>query len=360
MMNTQSTENFFRESAEFVRKAIKMLSGELCKQMSGKNAHEFYRWWSDAMQKSFTKVAATGDSDVLTPMLHRSFQNGMLYLNMMNAFFFSAMTANGKAIAHEQWEEFAKKFFQQSQELYQENLGKYLNTPQFGLYREPLMKITTVIEAYRTFLAEVGDFSEKFNVPFTQSLEIFQEALSDHKKEGDTQVYKKVSTLFMSILGKQYDEFLKTPECAKGVASVIHKYVEFQQQINTVMEIWGRWLSIPTKGDMEEVYKELYHLKKKTGEQEALLQGQGKIIVNLNQKVQELETSLDPTSHIQDHEKTIAELGQKIQELEAFLKTATAQKKTPAKSTTRRTSGTKSPAKRKTTKATKEAEEGQK
>ncbi len=359
MMNAKNTEQLFKESTEFFRKTTEMFSGGLSQQMAGKTPNEFYKWWSNTMQESFKKATNAVDSELLTSILHRSLQNGLLYLNAMNMFLFSAIASNGKAVKSEQWKEFAEKFSQQSQEWYQEHLGKYLDPHQMGMYREHLTKITAVIDAYNIFLAEVGNFSEKSNVPFTQSLEIFQEALKDYQKGGNSAVQEKMSTLFMNVLGKQYDAFLKSSECAKGVTDVIHKYVEFQQQLKTVLDAWGKWLSIPTKGELEEVHKDLHQLKKKTQEQEKLIaklseaaqrretvstsstQEQEKLIADLSQRIQKLESS----SAAQEQEKLIADLSQKVQELESSLKTAAPKKKTTSRSTARKTSSTKSPSK---------------
>ncbi len=157
----------------------------------------------------------------------------------------------------------------------------------------------------------------------------------------------------MNILGKKYDEFLKSPESVKGVANVIHKYVEFKRQLNNVMEIWGAWLSIPTKRDMDDVCKELYQLKKQTREQDTLVQEQRQSIEDLKQKLREREQD----TLVQEQGKSIEDLQQKIQALEASIRTITEKKETPAKRTPRKTTSRRSSSARgKTTKTAKDAE----
>ncbi len=338
MINAKNTEQVFKDSAEFMRKTTEMFSDGVSRQMTGKTPDEFYTWWSKTFQESFPAVAKTVAPEVLTPIIHRSLQNGVLYLNMMNAFLFSAMAIDGKSGMAQQSKEFVDKFSQQNLEWYQENLGKYLNVPQSGMYRDAFLKITATIDAYNKFLAEVGNFSETFNVPFAHSLEIFQGTLQNYQEDGAVKVRKKMSTLFMNVLGQEYDTFLKSPECATGIADVIHKYAEFQEQLNSVVEIWGKWLAIPSKKDFEEVCKEVYQLRKQVREQEARMQEQDKLIADLSQTVGELKAMPESAAQFREQGQIIEEMRQQLQKLEAAAKTAAPKKKPSTRNTTRKSS----------------------
>ena len=76
------------------------------------------------------------------------------------------------------------------------------------------------------------------------------------------------------------------------MVDVVEKYLDYEKKSNAVRDIWFRSLSIPTSREMEDVYRGIYDLKKKTRKQGAIIRDHEDLINRLNQKVKELETAL--------------------------------------------------------------------
>jgi hypothetical protein len=78
----------------------------------------------------------------------------------------------------------------------------------------------------------------------------------------------------------------------QNVVDVVEKYLDYKKKQNIAKDIWFRSLSIPTRKEMEDVYKGIYDLKKKTRKQDALIREQNKMIKALNRKLQNVESAL--------------------------------------------------------------------
>jgi hypothetical protein len=76
------------------------------------------------------------------------------------------------------------------------------------------------------------------------------------------------------------------------VADLVEKYLEYKKKLNTAKDIWFRSLSIPTRREMEDVYRGIYDLRKKTRKQDAIIREQNDTIKALNRKLKKIEESL--------------------------------------------------------------------
>ena len=65
-----------------------------------------------------------------------------------------------------------------------------------------------------------------------------------------------------------------------------------RKKSDAVRDIWFKSLSIPTSKEMEDVYRGIYDLKKKTRKQETLIRDHEALIDGLNRKILAMEASL--------------------------------------------------------------------
>jgi hypothetical protein len=149
------------------------------------------------------------------------------------------------------------------------------------------------IGAYHGFMGAVGDFSVRFSMPLKNALDILQQAIKDRQgPDDDFRSAKEVYNFAVNILEKTYDEYLKSPEGVQNVADLVEKYLEYKKKLNTAKDIWFRSLSIPTRREMEDVYRGIYDLRKKTRKQDAIIREQNDTIKALNRKLKKIEESL--------------------------------------------------------------------
>jgi hypothetical protein len=96
----------------------------------------------------------------------------------------------------------------------------------------------------------------------------------------------------VGIFEEKYDDHIKSPQGVQIVVDVVEKYMDFKKKSDAVRDIWFKSLSIPTSEEMDDVYRGIYELRRKTRKQETLIRDHEALIENLNQKVLALETSL--------------------------------------------------------------------
>lgn len=264
--------------------------------MRGYNMEEFFKTWIERGQEAFVKGEPPVDFEIQSKIVQRIFHNGYLYMRFMNAVLEAMKATYAGEASDEDLNEIYNKMTQDYLDLYQENVGKYLAIPQFGIPRESIHQILTAIDSYHRFMGSIGDFLVKFNTPLKDSLEILDQAIKDREKaDAGFKSAKDVYNFAVNILDKKYDDFLKSPEGVRGVVDVVEKYAKYKHELNAAIEIWFKSLSIPTKREMEDVFKGIYDLKKKVRKQEAAIREQDNTIQSLNRKIRELDSILSGT-----------------------------------------------------------------
>jgi class III poly(R)-hydroxyalkanoic acid synthase PhaE subunit len=247
---------------------------------------EKYREW-------FQKSVLAMDSEIQSNLMQRILQNGDLYVKFMNTALEASEAAWAGEGSDEKLNEIFNKVTQHYLEFYQESVGKYLAAPQFGIPRETLQQINIAISAYHKFMGAVGDFLIRFSTPFKKSMDILQQTILDRERtdEGFKNT-KEVYNFAVKIFEQEYDDWLKSPAGVQCVANMVDNYLEYRKKLNPVKDIWLKSLSIPTKREMEDVYRGIYDLKKKTRKQDALIREQNETIKSLTRKLQTFEASL--------------------------------------------------------------------
>lgn len=226
-------------------------------------------------------------------IVEKILKSGDLYMGFMNAVLEAARATYDGSDSHEESNEIYDKMTQNYLEFYQESVGKFLAVPQFGIPRESLHQIMTAVDSYHIFMGAIGDFLVKFNIPLKDSLEILQKAIKE--RDGTDDGFKSAKEIYdfaVDILDKKYDGYIKSSEGVQIVVDVVEKYLDFKKKSDTVRDIWFRSLSIPTSREMEDVYRGIYDLKKKTRKQEVIIRDHEDHINRLSQKVKEFETAL--------------------------------------------------------------------
>jgi class III poly(R)-hydroxyalkanoic acid synthase PhaE subunit len=247
---------------------------------------EKYRKW-------FHKGGFAMDSEIQSKVTQRIIENGNLYVKFMNAVLEATQATYAKEGSDEKLNEIYNKISQHLLEFYQENMGKYLDTPQFGIQREPLQQINSAISAYHKFLGAAGDFLVMFSTPLKKSMDNLQQAIKDRERTNEGfKSAKEVYNFAVNILDEAYDDWLKSPEGVHSVVNMVGKYLDYRKKLNPLKDSWFKSLSIPTKREMEDVYRGIYDLKKKTRQQDAMIREQNEIIKTLTRKLKTIERLL--------------------------------------------------------------------
>ena len=286
------TEAFSEKNREWFHKGGHNFFTKMSPKAKGGDTEDFYTSWMEYVREILAKGEPAFDFDIQNKILQRTILNGNLYVQFMNTVLDAAKAGYAGEDSDETRNEIYDKITQQYLKFYHESVGKYFGVPQFGIQRETLHQVMAAIDSHHRFMVAVGEFLVKFNMPLKNSLNILQQAIRDRDEAGEGfKSAKEIYNFATKILEKRYDEYIKSPEGVQDVVDVVEKYVDYKKKSNIVKDILFRSMSIPTRREMEDVYKGIYELKKKTRQQDKTIREQSDMIKTLKRKSQTIENS---------------------------------------------------------------------
>jgi class III poly(R)-hydroxyalkanoic acid synthase PhaE subunit len=283
---------FFEKYGEWFQKADQNWFAEWPGRHMSNDAGASFKSWMERIQENLANGKPFFDVETQIKMMQSIIQNGNLYVKFMNAVLEATQATFEGQADDEALDEIYNNLTQQYLEYYKQSVGKFLHIPQFGLQRENLHQLMATLDAYHIFMAALGDFLAKFSLPLKNSLEILQQTIKEGEGSGDS--FKSAQEIYdfsVNILEKKYDEYLKSPEGVQNVVNVVEKYMDYKKESNRLKDMWFRALSIPTRREMEDIYKGIYDLKKRARKQDAIIREQNELIKALNRKLKKIEGS---------------------------------------------------------------------
>ena len=161
-------------------------------------------------------------------------------------------------------DEFNTGIFTIWKELYQSDFQKFYNIPQLGLARNYQEQINVAMDKGNRFFMELSEFMNLLLVPVEKAgaftLEAYQKMVDDKKISDDP---KNVYKLWLKTLEGLYMQLLQSNEYQKVLNSVINTHAEYKKATGKILEMVYHQLQIPTNKELDELYREIYYLKRK-------------------------------------------------------------------------------------------------
>jgi hypothetical protein len=135
---------------------------------------------------------------------------------------------------------------------------------------------------FNIFQAAVSEFISVLYLPLEKSFPVMQERLTELADGGKLpQQFKDYYGLWVKILEGHYMSLFKSPEYSQTVARTLDAMAEFMVARRRTLEDTMQCLPVPTQRDMDELYKEIYTLKKRIRELEKNNRGVSMLNENL-------------------------------------------------------------------------------
>jgi class III poly(R)-hydroxyalkanoic acid synthase PhaE subunit len=142
-----------------------------------------------------------------------------------------------------------------------------LKIPQVGLTRVFQEKIGRFTDRFNNYQAAVSEFQMLLSVPMEKSFITMREELDRLKEKGElSEDYKVYYAMWIKVLENHYMSLFKSDEYRQSLARFINETAALRLTGNEVLTEFLEFLPIPTNKDMDEVYKEVYMLKKQVRE----------------------------------------------------------------------------------------------
>ena len=170
----------------------------------------------------------------------------------------------GKSTEAYTFEDLDENVFRAWTEIYEKEFRQFLNIPQLGLTRFYQEKVNQTLDKFNLFQAAMGEFLRLLYLPVTKSFSVVQEKLGEIAEAGELpEDSKKYYQMWIKILEGHYMTLFQSPEYVKTLGKTLDTMSEFSAARNDVMEDMLNTLPISTQKDMDDLYKEIYLLKKR-------------------------------------------------------------------------------------------------
>ncbi|SPF32911.1 putative PhaE [Syntrophobacter sp. SbD1] len=147
--------------------------------------------------------------------------------------------------------------------IYEKGIQPFLKMPQVGLTRVYKEKINRLADKFNAYQAAVSEFQIMLSGPMEKSFADMKGELDRHREKGESaDDFKVYYSKWIQGLENHYMSLFRSDEYRRSLAGLLSETAAFRVTGNEVLTEMLEFLPIPTNKEMDEVYKELYTLKK--------------------------------------------------------------------------------------------------
>jgi len=153
--------------------------------------------------------------------------------------------------------------------LYEQEFRKFFKIPQLGLTRLYQEKMIRWMDKFNIYQATVAEFSRLLSLPMEKSFQVLQEKLVElTDKGGLPEDPKEYYQMWIKILEGRYMTLFQSPEYTRALNKTLDSMSECSKAKKEVLQDFLNMLPVPTHKELDELYKEIYLLKKRIKELE--------------------------------------------------------------------------------------------
>lgn len=198
--------------------------------------------------------------DILLKMIKSSWSS---YYSFQQQWLESAGRIGQKSKAYS-FEQLDKESIRAWSELYDKEFSQFLHIPQLGLTRFHQEKMNQLVDQNNRFQAAMNEFLYLFYLPMEKSLKILHEELTDQLEEGKlSENYNEHYKRWIKILEGHYMALFKSPEYLEAMNRTLNSLEDLLSTRDAISQDMMKLLAMPTQNDMDDLYREIYHLKKR-------------------------------------------------------------------------------------------------
>jgi hypothetical protein len=208
-----------------------------------------------AMAKGFNALP-----DIMMKLAQSAWQASLLMQNR----FIERVAKIGEKKEAFKFDQIDQEMYQAWTEIYREEFQRFFQVPQLGLSRFYQERINHLIDQYNLLQAGIAEFFNILYLPFERSFKVMEEKLESMAKEGNIpNNSKEYYQMWIRILEGHYMALFKSPEYTKSFSNTISRLESFLASRNQVISDILQGMPVPTNKEMDDVYKDLYTLKKR-------------------------------------------------------------------------------------------------
>lgn len=154
-------------------------------------------------------------------------------------------------------------YFETWKKNYSETFGKLLNIPQFGLDRNNIQERMQTFDKYIRFVAYYTELLVKLSTLVNETTEnVVKETFEMIKSGTQPKTFEEFYNYWKTTLSNNFDKLFYSDEFSKFLGNFVDSLMVLKIDVDKVLEDSIRFLPVPTKTDMDSLYKTVYDLKK--------------------------------------------------------------------------------------------------
>jgi class III poly(R)-hydroxyalkanoic acid synthase PhaE subunit len=161
-------------------------------------------------------------------------------------------------------------------EIYETEFREFLKFPQVGLTRFYQERLNEATDKFNLFSGAMAEFISVLYQPLERSLEIMQERLSAMVETGELPVSSHdYYHMWIGILESHYETLFRSPEYLQTLAGAMDAMSDYRIARQAMLQDMLQDVPVPTRKEMDELYKDVYLLKKRVKDLERQVKQQG-------------------------------------------------------------------------------------
>lgn len=146
---------------------------------------------------------------------------------------------------------------------YELTLGKALRAPFMGYAREFVERVNQTLDAYVHYNVALAQYFAPFYQSGMHAAEKVFQRLSEFKdKEITPETFREFYRIWWTINEDVYYQMFGSEEFTKLLGEVLRQGLLFKKQLDDLSDQIVQFTNLPTKQDMDEIYKTIYDLRK--------------------------------------------------------------------------------------------------
>ena len=149
-------------------------------------------------------------------------------------------------------------------QVYENEIRQFFAIPQIGLTRLYQEKFNQALDRFNRFQAAFVEYLQMFYLPMEKSFNVLQDQVAQMAEEGKlSEDYNTYYRMWIKILEGHYMTLYKSPEYVEVMGNTLSALEEYLESRDSIIQDLLKVMAVPTQRDMDDLYQEIYQLKKK-------------------------------------------------------------------------------------------------
>jgi len=149
-------------------------------------------------------------------------------------------------------------------DFYEKEIRQYLKVPQLGLVRFYQEHLNQAVDKLTILTATLAGFMQVLMLPMEKTFKVMQDRIEELFREGSIpEDPHELYRMWLKILEGHYMTLYKSPEYTKALSETLSALADYLSARNRILTDALQSLPIPTNKDLDELYAEIYQLKKR-------------------------------------------------------------------------------------------------